>query len=65
MATTMKYLKECKGVKSDADMREQEARIRNLERQAEKDGGDDKPSGVLILPSISEMPSPPTEDADG
>ncbi len=65
MATTMKYLKECKGVKSDADMREQEARIRNLERQAEKDGGDDKHSGVLILPSISEMPSPPTEDADG
>lgn len=37
MATTMKYLKECKGVKSDADMREQEARIRNLEKQAEAD----------------------------
>ena len=37
MATTMKYLKECKGVKSDADMREQEARIRNLEKQAETD----------------------------
>jgi uncharacterized protein YjcR len=37
MATTMKYLKECKGIKSDADMREQEARIRNLEKQAETD----------------------------
>ena len=37
LATTMKYLKECKGVKSDADMREQEARIRNLEKQAEKE----------------------------
>lgn len=35
MATAMKYLKECKGVKSDADMREQEARIKNLEKQAE------------------------------
>ena len=35
MATALKYLKECKGVKSDADMREQEARIRNLEKQAE------------------------------
>ena len=34
MATAMKYLKECKGVKSEADMREQEARIRNLEKQA-------------------------------
>lgn len=37
MATAMKYLKECKGVKSEADMREQEARIRNLEKQAEAD----------------------------
>ena len=37
LATTMKYLKECKGVKSDADMREQEARIRTLEKQAEKE----------------------------
>lgn len=37
MATTMKYLKECKGVKSEADLREQEARIKNLEKQAEKE----------------------------
>ena len=37
MATTMKYLKECKGIKSEADAREQEARIRNLEKQAEAD----------------------------
>ena len=37
MATALKYLKECKGVKSDADMREQEARIRNLEKQAEEE----------------------------
>ena len=35
MATALKYLKECKGVKTDIDLREQEARIRNLERQAE------------------------------
>lgn len=41
MATAMKSLKECKGVKSDIDLREQEARIRNLERQAkEEDQGD-------------------------
>ena len=33
MATTMKYLKECKGVRSDADMREQEARIKKLEQE--------------------------------
>lgn len=41
MATAMKYLKECKGVKSDADMREQEARIKNLEKQAQTDDGED------------------------
>lgn len=34
MATALKYLKECKGVKSEIDLREQEARIRNLEKQA-------------------------------
>lgn len=36
MATTMKYLKECKGIKSEADMREQEARIARLEREADE-----------------------------
>ena len=34
MATTMKYLKECKGVKSEADIREQEARIAKLQKEA-------------------------------
>ena len=42
MATAMKYLKECKGVKTDADMREQEARIRNLEKQAEAESTDNE-----------------------
>lgn len=66
MATTLKYLKECKGVKSEIDLREQEARIKNLEKQAaENDNDDDKPSGVLILPSIIETPTPPEEDSDG
>ncbi len=35
MATALKYIKECKGVKSAADRREQEARIANLEKQVE------------------------------
>lgn len=40
LATTMKYLKECKGVKSEADMREQEARIAKLQKEAmEEDNG--------------------------
>ena len=39
MATTMKYLKECKGIKSEADIREQEARIAKLQREAQEDDG--------------------------
>lgn len=37
MSTALKNLKECKGVKSDIDLREQEARIKNLEKQAQED----------------------------
>jgi uncharacterized protein YjcR len=40
MATTMKYLKECKGIKSEADMREQEARIARLRKEVEDDNRD-------------------------
>ena len=66
LTSALKDLKDIKGFKTDADMREQEARIRNLEKQAEgKDNADDKPSGVVLLPSISAMPSPPMEDDNG
>lgn len=37
ITASLKDLKEMQSLKSDADMREQEARIRNLERQAEGD----------------------------
>lgn len=47
MATTMKYLKECKGVKSDADMREQEARIAKLRKEAERE--DDTTNEVEVV----------------
>jgi hypothetical protein len=40
LTSALKDLKDIKGFKSDADMREQEARIRNLEKQAEKDEND-------------------------
>ena len=46
MATTMKYLKECKGVKSEADMREQEARIAKLQKEAE---ADDNGSAEIVV----------------
>ncbi len=40
MATALKYLKECKGVKSEADMREQEARIAKLQKEAQEETQD-------------------------
>jgi transposase-like protein len=40
MATALKCLKECKGVKSEADMREQEARIAKLQREAQEEKQD-------------------------
>lgn len=36
LSVAIKNIKDVKGIKSDADMREQEARIRNLEKQVEK-----------------------------
>lgn len=51
MATAMKYIKECKGIKSDADKREQEARIRALEKNCGDDGDEDN-TGVILLPTI-------------
>lgn len=66
IASALRDIKEVQMLKSELDHREQEARVRNLERQAEDKGnGDDKQTGVLILPSIADMPSPPTEDDDG
>ena len=40
LTSALKDLKDIKGFKTDADMREQEARIRNLERQAEAESTD-------------------------
>lgn len=37
LSATIKDLKEIQSIKSDADMREQEARIANLQKQAEKE----------------------------
>ena len=48
ITSALKDLKEIKGFKSDADMREQEARIRNLEKQAEDDNNNDNEIKVTI-----------------
>ena len=45
MATAMKYLKECKNIRSDADIREQEARIKKLEAEF---NGENKDTKVIV-----------------
>ena len=66
MASALKYLKECKGVKCEADMREQEARIAKLQKEAENknNGTEDKPCGIIFLPRVNDTLVPPKEDAD-
>ena len=65
LAITLKHLKDCKGIKSDADMREQEARIDKLRKDIESDNPtDDKPCGVLLMPPIMEVLTPPSEEND-
>jgi hypothetical protein len=65
MATALKYLKECKGVKSEADMREQEARIKKLQKEAQDNNQDDgKPKGVILLPIVGDKLIPPSEEDD-
>lgn len=62
----LKDIKEIQMIRSEADMREQEARIANLQRQAEKDEPRDTGyHGVVLLPVVADMPAPPEDDNDG
>lgn len=45
VARVLKDIKDIQGIKSEADMREQEARIANLRRQA---ASDEKPAGITV-----------------
>ena len=67
LTSALKDLKEIKGYKSEADMREQEARIKKLQMEAAfREEDDDKPSGVVLIPSIAEELKPPREEeSDG
>lgn len=61
-ASILKILKEVMDVKGDADTREQEARIRNLEKMATKDDVDEsKPCGVVLIPTVMTAITPPDE----
>ena len=50
----LKDIKEVQMIKSDADLREQEARIKNLQRQAEAENANTEPVRVIIEDGLSE-----------
>ena len=54
ISSALKDIKDIKGFKSAADMREQEARIRNLEKQAEADDKADNEIKVTIESGLYE-----------
>ena len=50
----LKDIKEIQMIRSDADMREQEARIRNLQKQAESEEINKEPIRIIIDDGVSE-----------
>lgn len=63
----LKDIKDIQMIKSESDLREQEARIKKLEMEAAlREEDDDKPSGVVLMPEITGKIAPPTEEeSDG
>ena len=65
LTSSLKDIKEIKGVKSDIDLREQNARIDKLRKDIEADKvSDDKPCGVVLMPTIMPDLVPPSEEED-
>lgn len=64
IAATLKDIKDIQMIKSDADLREQEARIAKLNKDAEDNRNDanDKQCGIILLPQVNDTPVPPIED---
>lgn len=60
ITAALKDIKEIQMLKSDADIREQEARIDKLNRDAKDNSDDNKKYGVVLLPTV--MPLTPPED---
>ena len=58
----IKYLEDVLHVKSESDLKEQEARIAKLRKEASANDNDDgKTYGVLILPPVGNIEAPDTE----
>ena len=55
----LKDLKDIQMIKSDADMREQEARIEKLraDAMANRNDDDDDETGVILMPPVKEVPA--------
>lgn len=62
LSSALKDIKDIKGYKTAADMREQEARIARLEKDTLKDNDDTSFTGVVLLPQIAPAPIPPEDD---
>ena len=66
LTSAIKDIKDVKGIKSEIDLKEQNARIDKLRKEIEKDTVDEgKPCGVVMMPSIMADLTPPMEDTDG
>lgn len=67
LTSAIKDIKDIKGIKSEIDLKEQNARIDKLRKDVGADKGDDeKPYGVVLMPPIMPDVVPPSEgDANG
>ena len=66
LSSSIKNLKEVKGIKSDIDLKEQKARIKKLEKEIEANNPNEgKPYGVVLMPPIMADLTPPKEDDNG
>lgn len=66
LTSALKDIKDVKGLKSEIDLKEQEARIEKLRKDIESDkASEDKPCGVVLMPPIMEDLTKPKEEDDG
>ena len=66
LTSAIKDIKDIKGIKSDIDLKEQNARIDKLKKEIDANKVDDgKPCGVVMMPPIMADLTPPKEDDNG
>lgn len=66
LASAIKSLKEVQMLKSELDEQEQKARIDKLRKDVDANNqGDEKPSGVVMMPPIMDDLIPPKEEDNG